>query len=59
MIEKSKCFNKNQKYAPLLIDLSITSDCLCYNLIIARLHANGFDNALKLVYSYLHKGKIS
>ena len=36
------------------MDLSKAFDCLQHDLIIAKLHANGFEiQALKLIYSYL------
>ena len=36
------------------MDLSKAFDCIMHDLLIAKLHANGFDeNALVLVYSYL------
>ena len=40
--------------AVLSMDLSKAFDCLQHDLIIAKLHAYGFDmQALKLIYSYL------
>ena len=38
----------------ILMDLSKAFDCISHDLIIAKLHAYGFDeNALVLIYSYL------
>ena len=42
------------EYAVLLTDLSKAFDCLPHDLIIAKLHAYGFDKAsLRLMHSYL------
>ena len=42
------------------MDLSEAFDCIPHDLIIAKIHAYGFDeNALVLVYSYLKKWKQS
>ena len=55
MIEKwRKCLDKNGKAGVLLTDLSKAFDCLVHDLLIAKLHAYGFDYlSLKLIYSYL------
>ena len=40
--------------AVILADVSKTFDCICHNLLIAKLKAYGFNrNALKLIYDYL------
>ena len=40
--------------AVILVDVSKAFDCICHNLLIAKLKAYGFNrNALKLIYDYL------
>ena len=55
MIEKfKKSLDQGGEYAALLTDLSKAFDCLPHDLIIAKLHAYGFDKAsLRLMHSYL------
>ena len=55
MIEKNlKSLDQGGGYAALLTDLSKAFDCLPHDLIIAKLHAYGFDKAsLRLMRSYL------
>ena len=55
MIEKwRKYLDSNKKAGVLLTDLSKAFDCLVHDLLIAKLHAYGFDYvSLKLIYSYL------
>ena len=54
MIEKfKKSLDQGGEYAALLTDLSKAFDCLPHDLIIAKLHAYGFDKALsRLMHSY-------
>ena len=49
-----KSLDNNKACATLLTDLSKAFDCIRHDLLIAKLHAYGFDdNALILMYSYL------
>ena len=55
MIEKwRKHLDKYEKAGVVLTDLSKAFDCLWHDLLIAKLHAYGFDNlSLKFIHSYL------
>lgn len=55
MVEKwRRHLDKYDKAGILLTDLSKAFDCLWHDLLIAKLHAYGFDHlSLKLIYSYL------
>ena len=55
LMEKwKKCLEKGGKCGALLTDLSKTFDCLLHDLLIAKLHAHGFEiDSLRLIYSYL------
>ena len=55
MLEKWKfCNDKKKSFGALLTDLSKAFDCLSHGLLLAKLHAYGFDyGALKLIHSYL------
>ena len=55
MIEKMKIAQDNKEFcAAILTNLSKAFDCICHDLLIAKLIAYGFHrNALKLVYDYL------
>ena len=55
MLEKfRKYLDDRGEYTALLTDLSKAFDCLPHDLLIAKLHAYGFDTpSLKLIHSYL------
>ena len=56
MIEKMKTSRGNKQFCTaILTDLSRAFDCICYDLLIGKLNAYGFDKkALKLIYDYLN-----
>ncbi len=52
--------DNNNIVGAVLMDLSKAFDCIPHDLLIAKLHAYGFDeNALVLIYSYLKRRKQS
>ena len=55
-IEKMKASRDNKQFcAAILTDLSKAFDCICYDLLIAKLNAYGFNKeTLKLIYDYLN-----
>ena len=55
MVEKlKKCLDNKGSTGILLTDLSKAFDCLIHDLLLAKLHAYGFQhNAIKLIHSYL------
>ncbi len=59
MLEKwRKALDNNKLAGALLTDLSKAFDCLNHNLMIAKLHAYGFNfNSLAYIYSYLSDRK--
>ena len=59
MFEKWKrAVNNGKAFGLLLTDLSKAFDCLCHELLLAKLHAYGFSfAALRLIHSYLTNRK--
>ena len=55
MVEKMKIARDNKEFCvTILTDLLKAFDCICHNLLIAKLNACGFDrSAVKLIYNYL------
>ena len=55
LIEKwKKSLDKGGKCGALMTDLSKAFDCLLHDLLIATLHAYGFEiDSLRLIYSHL------
>ena len=55
MIEKwRKILDKGESFGALLTDLSKAFDCLPHDLLVAKLHAYGFDiQSVRLIHSYL------
>ena len=53
MLEKlRKCLDSKGSTGILLADMSKAFDCLIHDLLIATLHAHGFEcNAIKLIYN--------
>ena len=54
----NKSIDKRKKVGLFMIDLSKAFDCISHELLIAKLHAYGFESdCLKLIFSYLHGRK--
>ena len=59
MLDKwKKAVNNHKVFAAVLTDLSKAFDCICHDLIIAKLNAYGLSlPALKLITDYLQNRK--
>ena len=59
MIEKwRESVDKGASFHALLTNLSKAFDCIPHELLIAKLHANGFDKkSINLMYDYLFNRK--
>ena len=59
MIDKwKKAVDKNKVFGAILTDLSKAFDCICHDLLIAKLHAYGLSlPALKMIQDYLMNRK--
>ena len=55
MIDKWKnAVNNNKAFGALLTDLSKAFDCICHDLLVAKLHAYGLSlPALKMIQAYV------
>ena len=55
MIDKlKKAVGNDKAFAALLIDLSKAFNCVCHDLLVAKLHAYGLSlPALKMILDYL------
>ena len=59
MIDKwKKAVDNNKVFGALLTDLSKAFDCICHNLLVAKLNAYGLSlPALKMIQDYLQNRK--
>ena len=57
-MKNGKSIGNGGAFSALVTELSKASDCLSYELLIAKLHAYGFDKrSLVLIYNYLYNRK--
>ena len=53
-----KAVDSNKVFLAVLADLSKAFDCICHDLLIAKLNTDGLSlSALKLITDYLQNGK--
>ena len=55
IVEKMKIARDNKEFCVTIVtNLLKAVDCICHNLLIAKLNAYGFDRStVKLIYNYL------
>ena len=54
----NKSIDKGRKTGVFMMDLSKAFDCISHDLLIAKIHAYGFENqSLKLIHKYLNGRK--
>ena len=60
MIDKwKKCVDSNMVFGAVLTDLSKAFDCICHNLLKAKLNASGLSlSTLKLIRDYLQNRRL-
>ena len=57
-MKNGKSVGNGGAFSALVTELSKAYDCLSYELLIAKLHAYGFDErSLVLIYNYLYNRK--
>ena len=58
IVKWKKAVDNNNVFGAFLTDLSKAFDCICHDLLVAKLNANGLSlPALKMIQDYLPKQK--
>ena len=58
IVKWKKAVDNNNVFGALLTDLSKVFDCICHDLLVAKLNAHGLSlPALKMIQDYLPKRK--
>ena len=58
IVKWKKAVDNNNVFGALLTDLSKAFDCICHDLLVAKLNADGLSlPALKMIQDYLPKQK--